>query len=179
MPLSEHNFERHFLANKENQPEKQPFAIDKKKLDAMKADRLETQKKQAAQLKKITPENAHALAVKYLPKNDFKKMLKSLIGELIVRKKPFTRMDTAISQNIDYEKQYGISFEHFEDIENGNLTSFDLIDDDGLCAITFKKFKSQAALRYIDDKILAKLLKTIFASLPSIQQDLLSGLTTK
>lgn len=160
MPLSEHNWERFFRKQIETSGEKkenQDFELPKEVSEDMKT-----------KLIKINPKNCHQIACRLLPDENFKNILKEFIAEKIVRKELFTRMDKLIKikNTKDYIKLYGFTYRHFEDIENGNLSSFDLVEDDKKIAITFKRILGHSSLRYIDDKILVDILNDIFASRP-------------
>lgn len=161
MPLSEHNWEKFFVKQSE-QKKKQEKLIDKK------SDIVEMEKKNHNRSMQISPKNAHKIALKMLRLEEFKNILKNFVAEKIVSRELITRMDKMISieNKEEYLKLYGITHEHFKEITNNNLSSFDLIKDGDCLAITFTRTSGQESVRCMDNKVLAELLEKIMSAYP-------------
>lgn len=163
MPISEHNWEK-FLQKQSEQKEKQEKPTDKK------SDIEEMQKNHNHSIR-ISPKNAHERALKMLNIEGFKNILKDFVAEKIVNRKLITRIDKMISikNKEEYLKLYGITHEHFKEIANNNLSSFDLIKDGDCLAITFIRTSGQESVRCVDNKILAELLEKIMGAYPEYE----------
>ncbi|GEM_PF-5449291 len=167
MPVSEHNWERFFQQQAESheKPEKEGVV---EKIKHGTNDKSKQEKKPPRKKINILPENAHPLALKLINNKNFKNKLKEFVAEIIVHGENITRVDVVIEKNNDKQllEAYGITKEHFKDISNGNLTSFDLAADGPDLAIYFKRASGEPAIRPIDDKKLATILNIILNTRP-------------
>lgn len=167
MPLSEYNFEQFFIpqkeseggieGSKENKP--LPSSTDKKAQPPLTP---------SIKLRRIKPEEAHQIGIQLLDNEKFKKAFKYYIGKLIINSQNLTRIDYLIDEDDDskFRVLYGMTKEHFEDISNGNLSSFDLVADGPDLAITFKRKTGGPAIRPLDDGKLAELLNLVLKYQP-------------
>lgn len=143
-------------------------------------DNAQTQTK--ITVSQVSPEDAHKVAVASLSNTTFKRILRSMIGELLVDKQPITKIDFAIlnGEYPEFEEQYGMTKAHFEDITNGNFSRFDIVPDGKAIALTFRTTQGNDALRTIEPSVLAQIINTIFSHIPeSAPQQLQSNINTK
>jgi len=177
MPLTEHNWER-FLQQEVERKEK---AISREKLKQKSNDKAKYDKEPLRKKIKILPKDAHLLALKLIANKDFKNKLKEFIAEIIIQGQNITRIDVIIEKgkNKQLLDLYGLTKEHFKDIANGNLTSFDLAADGPDLAIYFKRGTGEPAIRPIDNNKLAMLLNLILNTNSDLAADLQSDIKMK
>ena len=177
MPLTEHNWERFFQQQAESK-EKMGKEGSKEKNKQGADDESKQEKEPSRKKINILPNDSHQVALKLIKNKDFKDKLKEFVAEIIVHGENITRVDVIIEEDNNQQLQdvYGMTKEHFRDIANGNLTSFDLAADGPDLAIYFKRSTGEPAIRPIDDKKLATMLNIIlnvrpeFAT-PDLQSD--------
>ena len=168
MPLSEYNFER-FFAPSQMPEEKVEKEFNTERKQKQNKEIVES-KKSKTNIKKVKPKSAHSIALGLIKDTEIKNKLRNIIGTLIVNKQNLTRIDVVIDQLNDEKLRdlYGMTKEHFKDIENGNLVSFDLVADGQDLAITFKRKTGERAIRPVDERKLAEILDLLFKTRPSI-----------
>jgi len=177
MPLGEHNWERFF----QQQAESKEDAVEKENNNEKFSENVDTKQEKEESSKKsvkvIMPEEAHGIALSLLDNEDFMKKLKTFAGELIVHKENLTRIDSIIDETDDKAllKLYGMTRDHFEDLLNGNLISFELSPDGPALAIYFKRVTGEPAIRPIDDSKLAEMLNIMFKVLPALAPEKLQS----
>ncbi len=161
MALTEYNWERFYQQQVENKENK----VEKGNEKEQALEKEDTHKKK---FKKVKPEDAHRYALSILDDKRFARILKNCIGELIVHKENITRIDFMIDETHDEEmiKTYGLTKDHFEDILNGNLTSFEVKPDGDDLSLYFNQHTGEQAIRPIDDTVLAHILDLIFTIMP-------------
>ena len=142
-----------------------------------------TQKEKEPPRKKIhiSPQDAHRIALELIKNENFKNILKEYVAEIIVNSENITRIDVIIDKNNDAQLRevYGLTKEHFQDISNGNLTSFNLAADGPDLAIYFKRATGVSAIRPIDNNKLAIMLNLILNTQPELAPDLQSDFKVK
>ncbi len=147
-----------------------PKSIDKN-FDSQQNEKIETRPKKTSQ--KITPHNAHAIAISLLTNPEFVNKLKNVMKEKLVQREKITRLDKAIFDKEIFTKQYGLSREHLVEHVGSNFLNFEIIEDDNELAITFQKITGDVAIRSIDNIALADMLNFLILENPSFA----SGLT--
>lgn len=175
MPFTEKNWERFFqqhAESKERIEKNSPQEKIKQSADDKEPPRIKII---------ILPKDAHKIALKLITNKNFKNKLKDYIAEIIVQGQNITRLDTEIEKgnNKQLRDIYGLTKEHFKDITNGNLTSFDLASDGPDLAIYFKSASGEPAIRPIENNKLAILLNLILNTMPNLASDLQSDVTMK
>lgn len=177
MPLTEHNWERFF----QQQVEKKEKTITPEKMKQKHDDKMKYDKEHAQNKINILPKDAHRIALKLVRNKDFKNKLKQFIAENIVQGQNITRIDVIIEKGNDKQllALYGLTREHFKNISNGNLTSFDLAADGPDLAIYFKRATGEPAIRPIDNNKLAMLLNLILNTSADLSADLQSNIKMK
>jgi hypothetical protein len=166
MPLSEHNWERFF----QQQVESNETLNEKENKDNPSVDQATLTKQTRTVVKKIKSTESHEVALKLLDNKEFEDKLKNIIGTLIVNKEKLTRIDFVMdtTNNMSLLNLYGMTKEHFKDLSNGNLTSFELKPDGDYLSICFKKSTGEPAIRPLDNKKLADILNVLFESIPDL-----------
>lgn len=177
MPLTEHNWERFFQQATESK-EKMEKNGSKEKIKEDSSNKEKQEKEPPRKKIKISPKDAHRIALILIKNKDFKDKLKEYVAEKIVCGESIAHIDVIIeeSDNKQLCGVYGMTKEHFKDIASGNLTSFDLTADGPDLAIYFKRATGESAIRPINNKKLADLLNSILNVypefvLPDIQSD--------
>jgi len=180
MPLTEHNWERFFQQDVERK-EKIEHAISPEKIKEKADDKIKYDKEPPRKIMKILPKDAHRIALKLIANKYFKNKLKEFIAEIIVQGQNITRIDVIIEKGNDKQllDLYGLTKEHFKNLTNGNLTSFDIAADGHELAIYFKRATGEPAIRPIDNNKLAMLLNLILNISPDLATDLRTYINMK
>lgn len=126
---------------------------------------VESSPKKAIQ---IAPDMAHKIALSLLPNQEFTKNLKEIIKEKLVRGEKITRLDKAIEEGGAEREIYGESREHLVKQMNKNFLQFNLIRDGDDLALSFTKITGDAAIRYLDNTVLAEMLNQILTTHPDL-----------
>jgi hypothetical protein len=132
----------------------------------------EQPEKQSKNNRLVTKENAHKIALSLISNNDFIGKFKDILKEKLARGEKITRLDEAIADRKVSQEPYGLSRQHLVEALDKNFFNFNIVRDGNECAISFTKKTGDAAIRPLDDAVLAEILNRIIKYNPDLEKSL-------